>query len=122
MPFKVVTTVIHEGRADYDEPLLVHTTAGNRICVMAHTRAGSKSLMIRPRDWPKPVLRAAEELMAELHKRGKAVDLPDFTAWIDSGHTPVVGGKIHVFLVCEAFDARNKTIVLRGTITGFTVP
>lgn len=120
MPFKIITTVVHEGLPNYDEPLIVHTTAGKRICVMVRTKTG-KNFMIRPRDWPKPVLQAAEELVSELRHRGKAIDLPDITAWIDSKRGLVVGDKVHVFLVHEE-SARNKTIILKGTITGFTVP
>ena len=121
MPFKIITTVVHEGRPDMGEELIVHTTGGKRICTVSRGRDGSKWYMIRTKDWPKPVRRAAEQLVSELRHRGKAVDLPDITAWIDSKRGLVVGEKIHVFLAHEE-SARNKTIILRGTITGFTVP
>jgi hypothetical protein len=121
MPFKIITTVIHEGRPDMSEELIVHTTGGKRICTVSRGRDGSKRYMIRTKDWPKPVRQAAEELAGELRHRGKAVDLPDITAWIDSKRGLVVGEKIHVFLAHEE-SARNKTIILRGTITRFTVP
>jgi len=120
MPFKIITTVVHEGLPDMGEELIVHTTGGKRVCTVWRNRSGDKQFMIRHKDWPKPVQRAAEELLEELRRRGKAYDLPDLTAWIESKRGLVVGERVHVFLAHDE-SARNKTVVLRGTVTGFTI-
>lgn len=120
MPFKIITTVIHEGPPDLDEQLIVTTTVGKRVCTVSRGKVG-KNFMLHPSHWPKAVSDAALELVSELRHRGKAVDKSDLVAWIDSKQGLVVGNKVQVLLVCEGY-ARTKTIILRGTITGFTIP
>lgn len=121
MPFKIITTVVHEGPPDMGEELIVHTTGGKRVCTVSRGRSGDKQFMIRTKDWPKQVQDAAAELIREMRHRGADVDRGDVTAWIDSRRSLIVGSRVHVLLVCSE-HARNKPVILRGTITGFTVP
>ncbi len=121
MPFKIITTVVHEGPPDMGEELIVHTTGGKRVCTVSRGRSGEKQYVIRTKDWPKPVRDAATELVQEMRRRGADVDQADVTAWIDSRRSLIVGNRVHVLLAC-AEHGRNKSVILKGTITGFTVP
>lgn len=120
MPFKIITTVVHEGPPDLGEQLIVNTTVGRRVCVASKSRIG-KVLMLHRDHWPKDVKDAASELLNELHRRGVAIALIEIDACIDPKRGLVEGKKIEVLIVCER-HSRTKSVTLKGTITGFMTP